>query len=143
MDGKMTTFKLILGLLYSLIAAFVAPILDFLIFTFVLTICDFATGVRAAKNRKEKITSRGFARTVEKLFFYILAILLSEGMNVVFVQDVSTEFSFTWIVAGFISLTELKSNLENISAITGVDIWKQVAEYLPEIRILKKKNKNQ
>lgn len=135
----MTTIKVVIGLAFSWIAAWIAPILHFLIFTFVLTVLDFGTGVRAAQKRQEKITSKGFARTVEKLFFYMIAILLSHGMDFTFVKDLEVDFSFAWIVAGFISLTELKSNLENISSITGTDIWKQVASFLPEIRFFKKK----
>lgn len=85
---------------------------------------DFATGVRAAKARKEKIRSRGFFRTVEKIVLYFLAILLSEGMKEVF----NLPIPITYMVSGIIALTEFQSNLENISDITGTQLWPSIKD---------------
>lgn len=106
--------------------SFVMPVLPFLIFAVILVLADLFSGLWAAKKRKEKIHSTGLRRTVEKLVFYFIAILLSEGMKTVFMPHVPV----TYIVAFAIALTEFQSNIENIETITGVHIWKFVKQRL-------------
>lgn len=140
METKFMTLKYIAGLLFSYFASWIMPIAHFLVMTYVLVICDFVTGVRAAKVKNQKITSRGFFRTVIKLTFYSMAVLLLHGVDTVFLVPKNISFDLAWIGATFISLTELKSNLENISTITGIDIWSQIAQYIPDIKLNKKSN---
>lgn len=94
------------------------PIAGFMAVCVVLVTSDWITGVSAALQQKEKITSRGLFRTVRKIIFYCLAIVL-----VLIVE--SFFFHTKWMVtmvACYIALVELYSNLENISKITGTNI---------------------
>lgn len=94
------------------------PIAHFLAIGVLLVVSDWFTGVWAAIKRKEKITSGGLRRTIEKAVMYTLAIVL--------VLIVETAFLGTHyvvaLVAMYISFVELFSNLENISNITGSNI---------------------
>jgi len=107
---------------FSLSGAFVAlhllPIAHFLAIGVLLVLCDWVTGVWAAINRKEKITSKGLRRTVGKVLLYSLAIVL-----VMVVETTFFESNYlVAVVALYISIVELFSNLENISSITGRNI---------------------
>ena len=106
----------------SLVAAFVffhlLPIAHFLVIGTVLVISDWFTGVWAAMRRHEHITPKGLRRTIEKIVMYCLAIILVLIVEAAFLK---THY-FVAAVALYISLTELMSNLENISSITGSNI---------------------
>jgi hypothetical protein len=60
-------------------------------------------------------------------------------MDKVFFAPKGLSFDLVWLVAGLISLTEFKSNLENVATVTGVDVWKSIAEYIPRFPKLKDK----
>lgn len=96
----------------------ILPVAHFLVIGVLLVVSDWFTGVWAAVKRKEKITSGGLRRTIEKAVMYTLAVVL--------VLIVETAFLGTHyivaLVAMYISLVELFSNLENISNITGSNI---------------------
>lgn len=105
-------------------ASFIVPAGPFMGIVLFLVFCDFITGIRAAKFRNEKITSKGFRRTVEKMLLYFVAILASEGMRQVFQPGIPV----TYMTALAISVTEFKSNIENIETVTGVKIWTTIKE---------------
>lgn len=109
---------------FGWITAFVLPISGFLIFTVFLVFCDLVTGTKAARFRKEQINSKGLRRTVEKILLYFIAILASEGMTYVFMKGVP----LSYVTAFAIAITEFKSNIENIEAVTGVNIWKSIKD---------------
>lgn len=107
-----------LSIILSWLGIHLMPIAGFILVVIVLGISDWITGVTAARIKKEAITSRGLFRSVRKIVFYCLAIVL-----VVIVEN--TFFASTWLVylvAVYIALVELYSNLENISVITGTNI---------------------
>lgn len=104
-----------------------------------LVLADFVTGVRAAKHRGEALRSRGFKRSIEKISLFIIAILLAHGLDVVFFTSSGVSVRTTYVVAGLICVTEFKSNMENISQVTGAPLWAKVSEYLPSIFKLPKK----
>lgn len=106
--------------------SFVSPLWPFILLTLSLTLTDLYSGVRAAKKRGETIKSNGYRRTVEKIVLYTSAILLCEGMKTVFFPSINV----TYIAAFTICLTELKSNLENIYTVTGVDVWSQLVDVI-------------
>lgn len=118
--------------------ALIAPVGHFLLFTVALVGCDLFTGVWAAKTRKEELRSRGFMRSVLKITLYCIAILLSHGMNQVFFEPKGLGFDLVWMVAGIISLTEFKSNLENIATVTGTNVWSLISQYIPRLPKLPK-----
>lgn len=100
-------------------SAFLVPLGPFLGIVVFLVVCDLVTGLRAATKRGEVITSTGLRRTIEKIILYFIALLLSEGMKVVFVPAAPV----TYVTAFAIAITEFKSNIENIEAVTGVKVW--------------------
>ena len=104
------------------IVFFFAPITAGLIGLGVLIFADVITGCKAAKVRGEEIRSNRMARTVSKIIFYSIAIILSRVMEVAFIDFIP----LAQITAGYIAVVEFKSNLENIASITGVDVWKHL-----------------
>jgi hypothetical protein len=111
--------------------SFVSPLWPFIFLTLALTLTDLYSGVRAAKKRGEEIRSHGFRRTVEKIVLYTSAILLCEGMKAVFFPSINV----TYIAAFTICLTELKSNMENIYTVTGVDVWSQLVDVIKKKKL--------
>jgi phage-related holin len=104
---------------FAWVASFLTPLAPFLILVICLVFADLYTGLKAARFRKESISSRGLGRTVEKFTLYFIAILASEGLTVVLLPNVQ----FAYIAAFTISITEFKSIIENVEEVTGVKIW--------------------
>jgi hypothetical protein len=129
--------KIVAALVFGIVLAFLLPLVPFLGMVFVLVAVDLITGVRAAKARKETITSGGLKRTIEKICLYFAAIILSEGMVQVFFPGLP----LTYVVAAYIALTEFKSNIENISDVTGVDLWKRIVSKIGLHKLLNDKAK--
>jgi phage-related holin len=115
-----------LSIMTGWVLSFLAPLWPFLVLMFALVLADLYSGVKAARRRKEIITSKGFRRTVEKITMYTLAIMLAHGMSVVFLPS----FDLAWLPAFAICVAEIKSNFENIYSITGVDVGEEVMELL-------------
>lgn len=109
-----------LGIPY--IVFFFAPITAAIIGLGVLILADVITGCKAAKMRGEEIRSNRMARTISKIIFYSIAIILSRVMEVAFMDWMPV----AQITAGYIAIVEFKSNMENIGSITGVDVWKHI-----------------
>jgi len=101
---------------------FFAPITAAMVGLGVLIFADVITGCRAAKLRGEEIRSNRMARTVSKIIFYSIAIILSRVMEVSFMEWIP----IAKLTAGYIAVVEFKSNMENIASITGVDVWKHL-----------------
>ena len=98
---------------------------SFLILLFILVLCDLITGVSAARKKGEKINSKGLRRTVSKFVMYSIAIILSKGMEHVFgIPEV------VYVVAFYICTTEFISNLENIGAVTGINIAERIKDII-------------
>ena len=109
-----------LGIPY--IVFFFAPITAAIIGLGVLILADVVTGCKAAKMRGEEIRSNRMARTISKIIFYSIAIILSRVMEVAFMDWMPV----AQITARYIAIVEFKSNMENIGSITGVDVWKHI-----------------
>jgi len=100
-----------------------------------LLLVDFMTGVRKAKSLGEKIQSKGFRRTINKMNDYCLAIISSQ----VFTWMLSLEFTLSYYVALFVCGIELKSIFENVSQTTGVDIIGYFKGFIPNPKDMFKK----
>jgi len=118
-------FKMSVSTLYAFLFSELMEIQKYLMLVAILVGADFCTGIYAAWKRKEKIVAAGFRRTIEKVVWYSLAIILSHGMDYVFNFD-----QLVYAVAIFICLTEFKGNLENISEITGIGIVSAVRDLI-------------
>lgn len=108
------------------VLGFVLPLVPFLGATLFLVVCDLYTGIQAAKKKGEEIRSRGLRRTTRKVTLYFVGILGAHVMFKTFFEPKGLSVDLVWAVSGWICFTEFKSNLENISDVTGTDIWAQV-----------------
>lgn len=129
---KIDSLTAVLGLIAGAAASFIAPVQPFLIMAFALIVCDLYTGVRAAKYRKQVIHSKGIGRSIEKMTLYIIAILLAELFRTTFLHTSGIgpieEFPIVYIVSITISIRELKSNYENIQAVTGTNVYRGIRD---------------
>lgn len=114
------------------ITAILTPAVPIIIFTGVLIFSDTATGIWAAVKRKEKITSRALGRTATKIVLYSAVILLTFGFEVFF--PALQYVHMGQIASGYICLVELKSIYENVSDITGLDIWSHLVGKIEKLR---------
>lgn len=118
--------KYITPTLISVLSVF-APIKSVLLVTGFLIMADLVSGIMAAKKKGEEITSAGIRRTLTKLLVYNLAIISGFLVQQYIVDDF---LPMTKVIAGVISLVELKSILENLNIVNGQNIFKTVIEKL-------------
>lgn len=109
-----------------MLLAVTLPIHQMMIATGVLIAIDTFTGIYRSVHVGEKITSRGFRRTISKLVLFQIAIITAFVLE----KFLLGGFPATNVVAGVIGLSETKSILENVSTITGLDFWSAVLEKL-------------
>lgn len=114
------------------VAAVLTPAVPIIVFTGVLIFTDTLTGIWAAIKRKERITSKALGRTVTKLVAYSLAILSTFGFEMMFPALQIVHMG--QIASGYICLVELKSIYENVSDITGLDIWTHLIKKIDGLR---------
>lgn len=114
--------------------SYITPVWPYVVTAFVLVIADMVTGLRAAHKQGIIIKSRGLFRSIEKFVIYFLAIGVSEQMQRTFFPYLPV----TQVVALGVCITEFYSMLENVEAITGVNILGRVKEILPNINLKKK-----
>jgi len=110
--------KAALSLIGAFLIVHLLPIAHFIVIGSLLVACDWFTGVWASITRNEKITSQGLRRTVRKIVFYSLGIVLVLVVESTFFRT----YYLVTTVALYISMVELYSNLENIGIITGRNI---------------------
>jgi phage-related holin len=114
------------GIILSAVLVF-APIQGVLVTVLVLTLVDLITGIIAARKVGEKITSRGIRRTVVKLFVYQVACCCAFLCETYLTGSIVPCLK---ILTTLIGLTELKSVLENLDKIYGINIFKSVVDRL-------------
>lgn len=119
---KESIVKYLQPTLISLLAVF-APIQPMLLVTGFLIFADLLSGILAAKKRKETINSAGFRRTISKILVYNLAVISGFLVETYMISDL---LPISKLIAGVIALTELRSILENLNCINGVDLFKTV-----------------
>lgn len=116
-------WKAALSLILSFVMSNVIPIAPFLALSSSLVVCDFVTGLTAAYVKNVGITSRRMGRTVNKVIFYSMAIIMVNAVERVFFS--SADY-LVYLTSAYIAVIELYSNLENIGRITGTDILSAV-----------------
>ena len=139
MSKIFSTLEAVLGGMVGMALGFILPIWPFIATAFFLVFADAVTGIVAAKKRGEKITSRGFYRTSQKIVVYMVSILACEGVRVVFVPGIPV----TYTAAAAISVTELKSILENTRSVSGVNIFQQIGGLLPGAKKVEPEEKSE
>lgn len=111
----------------------IAPLVS-IVLIFILV--DFATGLYAAYIKKIKIESHKIRKTIEKLVFYSVAILLGYAFEI----HIAEWSHLSQIISGFIAATELFSIFENIYKITGLNLATKLKEVIGNM--LTKKTKS-
>lgn len=120
------SLKAIISILLSFAMQAIMPISHFLLATLILVVADLITGIQASIRQKKKIESAGLRRTIIKAVYYFMAILLAQLMQEVYFSKIP----LVYITSAFIAITEFKSNLENISIITGTPLGKAIMNWL-------------
>lgn len=100
------------------IIPFIIPVRWYILFMICAISADTITGIIAAVKVRERITSKGIWRTVEKIGLASVVILTSYGFERVFLPDLP----LTKAVSMVIAFAEMTSIFENYYKITGVDI---------------------
>lgn len=95
-----------------------------------MVIVDFITGIWKAIKRKETITSKRMAETLEKMVLYMIGIITSFVLqNHIGIDGVK----IMWVFATLIITREYLSIIENIEALTGTKIIQAVSNYIHKI----------
>jgi phage-related holin len=112
-----TSLEALFGAFLGAALSFISPIAPFFWLAIGLVILDTVTGIIAARKRKEKINSRGFARLLSKIVVYMASIMACRG-----VEQVLHVPNVTYLAVGAIALTELMSVLENTRVVSGANV---------------------
>lgn len=130
----------------SIILAFLAPLAGLIHVIIALLLVDMFTSIyyqmkiaseKALKGRKLKdaiciIESRKLRKTVEKMFFYVLVIIVFYSFDVYVLQikpispDAIYSFSITNLSTVLIAVVEMTSIAANVSKITGNPIFDRI-----------------
>lgn len=110
------------------IIAFFLPIHNILVGIGALIVADMITGIYAAQKRGEKIHSKKMGATVTKTILYFLGIILAQIMQNLFLEAEAQ--SLVKATAGIFAVIEFKSNLENISTATGIDLIGKLKQFI-------------
>jgi phage-related holin len=107
--------------------SFFLPIQKLLLATGILVTADIITGIIAAKKRGEAIKSKKMGASVTKTLLYFIAIILAHIMeqNFFIVDD-----QLSKATASIFAVIEFKSNLENISNATGIDLINKLKQFI-------------
>jgi phage-related holin len=117
MSKFFTSLEALFGAFLGAALSFISPIAPFFWLAIGLVVLDTVTGIIAAKKRKEKINSRGFARLLSKIVVYMASIIGCRG-----VEQVLHVPNVTYLAVGAIALTELMSVLENTRVVSGANV---------------------
>lgn len=114
------------ALLISALAIFI-PIKPILLAAMTLCVVDLVLGVLAARKRKQKITSKGLGRTIVKIMVYEVAVCSGFVVQKYLINDAVPIVN---LIGGLIGLTEMKSVLENLDAISGDKTFRTIVNRL-------------
>lgn len=116
--------------IYLYLSVVFMPIAPTLIWLGALIFIDLVMGIWKSKKKKEKITSRKLSHTVTKLVLYLLAVVVCHIVDTQFLTLDWLPATSTQLVAGFLAVIELKSIMENISDILGIQLWEWIKNKL-------------
>ena len=106
--------------------AFFSPIAAAIVTVILLGFFDFLTGITAAYKRGNPITSRKMYASIIKVTMYSILIISSHMIELYLLGYLP----LVKMATSTIALVELKSLYENISIITGTDIWNKVKKQI-------------
>lgn len=116
--------------LFLLAIAYFTPIAEMVIVMLIFLMLDTISGIWASLKKGEKLESHKLRKTVYKIVWYTVTVMLSWMME--------KTFSLTWtslssLVCGFICFVELKSIFENVTRITNEPVFLKI------LKIIKRK----
>ena len=117
MSKLFTSLEALTGAFFGAVLSFITPIAPFFWLAVGLVVLDTITGMTAARRRKEKISSKGFARLLSKIVVYMASIVACHGVEMVLKVP-----HVTFLAVGAIAFTELLSVLENTRVVSGANI---------------------
>lgn len=119
-------------LVFSVIAAYFAPLSGIALAFIVLLAMDFITGIWAAKSRGERIRSHiARQKTLQKVIGYSSMILISFIIQKeIFIYDWA---KLVWVVTSILAIVELKSICENFEDITGRKVFSRIYKNIENI----------
>jgi phage-related holin len=115
-----------LKLLFISVLMYLSPVKNFVHLVSALIIIDLMTGILASWKSGKKITASRMAKTIYKLILYSVAIIATYLVQMIAADGVG----LVRICALIIGATELKSIYENISRITGGDLFRMIWEVI-------------
>ncbi|RAJ25008.1 phage holin family protein [Pedobacter cryoconitis] len=121
--------------LCTFILIYITPIHSILITVYLLLSFDLVSGITKALKVGEKITAAKLKLSIIKFMYYSLGIIAAFQIDTAMISPDS--LLLTRIIAGYITMVEFKSLIENISVITGRDIWMAVKDKIIDIFNLK------
>ena len=105
---------------------FLTPIHPLLYTIYILLMFDLITGITKALRIKDPITSKRLRDSVIKFVFYSIAVYIAFQVDITLFSAAALYLSK--LVGGYIILIEFQSNIENISTITGIDLWMMIKD---------------
>lgn len=111
---------------FMIFLVFLTPIHPQLYTIYILVAFDLITGITKAYRNKEPITSKRMRDTVIKFIFYSVAVYIGFQVDITLFSKAALYLSK--LVGGYIILIEFQSNIENISTITGVNLWMMIKD---------------
>jgi phage-related holin len=89
----------------------------------IFILIDCLSAIWAARKNNIPIESRKMRKTVIKMFWYIMAVLMAHTMEVTF----NLQFAhLAQIIGGFVCMVEIKSVFENITKITNEPVFMKI-----------------
>lgn len=115
----------------AFIIIYISPIHSILITVYLLLSFDLVSGIGKALKIGERITAAKLRLSIIKFVYYSLGIIAAYQIDKTMIA--ADSLLLTKIISGYISFTEFKSLIENISILTGRDIWIAVKDQVLEI----------
>ena len=128
-------FCLYLLKIFAFLLIYITPIHQILITVYLLLSFDLVSGITKAIKLKQKITAAKLKLSVIKFVYYSLAIIAAFQIDTAMIHPDS--LLLTRIIAGYITWVEFQSLIENVSLITGRNIWMEVKDRVIDIFNLK------
>ena len=121
--------------IFAFLLIYITPIHQILITVYLLLSFDLISGITKAVKLRQKITAAKLKLSVIKFVYYSLAIIAAFQIDTAMIHPDS--LLLTRIIAGYITWVEFQSLIENVSLITGRNIWMEVKDRIIDIFNLK------
>ncbi|MFZ4400609.1 MAG: phage holin family protein [Bacteroidales bacterium] len=106
--------------IFTFVLSYFAPIATIIHVMLIFILIDLISGIWAAKKANIPIESSKMRKTVSKLIWYMVAVIMAHMMENTFAMQWS---HMAQICGGFICMVEIKSVFENISKITNEPVF--------------------